>query len=272
MATIKMLDKRILEDLFDRGGYVLDFSNRTFSEFFRENGINIDQDKYLINGTSKMNRLRAFWQLEQDKTVGKIIFELLDYGLAVGELKEGDELENGKKIASRLTGQNYSEKSEVNEDDFLSQSFEKINIDSLNLDLQLLPVIKQRINEIQISINANAPFSVVLLCGSTLEGLLQDCAVKQPQKYNQAQAAPKDSQNKVKAFQYWSLNSLIDVAHEVGLLSLDVKKFSHSLKDFRNFIHPREQALHQFNPDNHTARICWQVLKAAIADLTKERL
>ena len=272
MATIKMLDKRVLEELFDRGGYVLDFSNRTFSEFFRENGINIDQDKYLKNGTSKMNRLRAFWETEQDKVVGEIIFELLDYGLAVGELEEDENFKNGKKIASRLTGQNYREKSEANEKYFLSQSFEGINLDSLSLDLQLLPVIKQRINEIQISINANAPFSVVLLCGSTLEGLLQDCASKHPQKFNKAIAAPKDDQNKVKAFQNWTLNSLIDVSHEVGLLSLDVKKFSHSLKDFRNFIHPREQALHQFNPDNHTAKICWQVLRAAIADLIKERI
>jgi hypothetical protein len=63
------------------------------------------------------------------------------------------------------------------------------------------------------------------------------------------------------------LESLINVAHEVGLLSLDVKKHSHSLKDFRNYIHPRQQAVQKFNPDMHTAKISWQVLQAAIANL-----
>ena len=31
---------------------------------------------------------------------------------------------------------------------------------------------------------------------------------------------------------------LIDVGCEVGVLKLDIKKFSHGLRDFRNYIHP----------------------------------
>ena len=70
-------------------------------------------------------------------------------------------------------------------------------------------------------------------------------------------------------FQDWTLNNLIDVAKEVGFLNEDVKKFSHSLRDFRNYIHPRLQADAKFNPDEHTAKICFQVLKAAIYQITK---
>jgi len=271
MAEIRMLEKKVLEEIFNRGGYVLDFSNRSFAEFFKENGIDIEEEKYYKNGTSKMNRLRTFWEIEEDETVGRILNELLDYGLAVGELDKDQLFEDGLKIASKLTGIEFTTKDLKSEEDFLNQNFEKLNIDSLNLDLQLLPVIRQRLQEIQISLQSNASFSVVLLCGSTLEGLLHDCASKKPQLFNQAKAAPKDNQDKIILFPDWTLNSLIDVAHEIGLISLDVKKFSHSLKDFRNFIHPREQALHQFNPDNHTAEICWKVLQAAIADLIKER-
>ena len=112
---------------------------------------------------------------------------------------------------------------------------------------------------------------MVFLCGSTLEGLLQDLASKNARKFNQAKSSSKDKNQKVKQFHEWTLEALINTAHELKLLSLDVKKYSHSLKEFRNFIHPREQALHKFNPDVHTAKISWQVLKAAIANLCGER-
>jgi len=51
------------------------------------------------------------------------------------------------------------------------------------------------------------------------------------------------------------------------LLRLDVKKFSHVMRDFRNYIHPYEQMASKFNPDKHTAEICLQVLRAAIVGL-----
>ncbi len=70
---------------------------------------------------------------------------------------------------------------------------------------------------------------------------------------------------------YWTLDTLINVAHEVGMLSLDVKKHSHSLRDFRNDIHPRQQAVHKSQPDMHTAKISWLVLQAAIAGLCGQR-
>jgi hypothetical protein len=53
------------------------------------------------------------------------------------------------------------------------------------------------------------------------------------------------------------------------MLGLDVKKFSHALRDFRNYIHPYEQMASRFNPDAHTAQICFQVLRAAISALSK---
>lgn len=64
-----------------------------------------------------------------------------------------------------------------------------------------------------------------------------------------------------------SLGQLIDL-----ISNMDVKKFGHSLKDFRNYIHPRQQAAQGFKPDEHTAKISWQVLQAAIADLCGKRV
>jgi hypothetical protein len=50
-----------------------------------------------------------------------------------------------------------------------------------------------------------------------------------------------------------------------------VKKFSHGLREFRNYIHPYEQMVSGFAPDEHTAKVCFQVLKAALASLAGER-
>jgi hypothetical protein len=44
---------RVFDDAFDmQSGYVLNFSDRTFSEFFDDEfGINIDDEKYRFNGS-----------------------------------------------------------------------------------------------------------------------------------------------------------------------------------------------------------------------------
>jgi Restriction endonuclease len=62
METIRPLDMRLINDLFGMGnGYVLDFSDRTFTEFFAS-GLNVDIDhpRYHAEGTSKAKRLRFF--------------------------------------------------------------------------------------------------------------------------------------------------------------------------------------------------------------------
>jgi hypothetical protein len=101
-----------------------------------------------------------------------------------------------------------------------------------------------------------------------MEGILFGMATSYPQKFNQAPSAPKDKNTgKAKTFPYWTLKNYIDVASEVGLLKQDVKKFSHAVRDFRNYIHPYEQMGSQFFPDKQTVLICFQVLKAAISQI-----
>lgn len=54
-------------------GYVLDFSDRTFSEFFVHLRLNIDDEKYQVEGTSKAKRLRAFLRHEDRAAVGRVL-------------------------------------------------------------------------------------------------------------------------------------------------------------------------------------------------------
>lgn len=79
MSTLTYRERRKLEQLFEMsGGYVLDFSNRTFDEFFGEvAGIDIYSERYESNGTSKANRLRRFWEVDSDHRVGTVLVELI---------------------------------------------------------------------------------------------------------------------------------------------------------------------------------------------------
>ena len=66
ISSIRSIDLRIVDDLVDfvRGrGFVLDFSDSSFSEFFAtELKVNIDDPKYAERGGSKGKRLRCFLQ------------------------------------------------------------------------------------------------------------------------------------------------------------------------------------------------------------------
>ena len=59
------IDRRKLERLFRIGsGYVLNFSDRAFGEFFEEHTRrDIDSAVYRERATSKANRLRGFWTM-----------------------------------------------------------------------------------------------------------------------------------------------------------------------------------------------------------------
>ena len=266
MSTLKMHEKAVFEKLFDRGGYVLDFTDNTYAAFFREHGVRIEDQKYKFNGQSKMKRLRAFWEIEPDLLVGKILSAMLEYACTI-ESMQPDDRTNAEKVISRLLGESSATIEKSSEDDFLEKTFPKLDFQNLIQDKNLLRVLEQRIQEIQKSIHI-APLATIFLCGSTLEGLLLDVACANPRQFNCAKSAPKRD-GSVLPFPEWSLASLIDTAHEMEFLGLDIKKHSHSLRDFRNYIHPRAQAIQRFNPDKYTARISWQVLQAAIADLSK---
>lgn len=134
-------------------------------------------------------------------------------------------------------------------------------------DPSLAEILVLRWEEAQRCSRANAHLSAVVMMGSILEGVLLHKAEHNMKVANQAKAAPKDKTGTVKPIHDWSLSSLIDVAHEVGWLQGDVKRFSHALRESRNVVHPYVQRVLSDRPDGDTCRICWQVVRAAVADL-----
>ena len=276
MASLTPLDKKKLEHIFDmKGGFVLDFSNPKFEEFFRSvAGINIYQDKYASYGDSKAKRLRTFWELEPDHLVGKVLKEILGIwkynnqvaGTPIPSATYNEYLE----ITDRLLGIK-SEPVITAEDQFLKVDFGKVHWDKLDIEPTIIPILESRLNEAHINFKNGAFLSTIFMAGSILEGLLIGTASKNPKDFNTANSSPKNKESKVKQFHEWTLAEFIDVAYEVDRIGLDIKKFSHALRDFRNYIHPYQQLSTGFNPDEHTARISMQVLSAALASLSGQR-
>ena len=81
MAELTTLEKQILEKLFQMGGgCVLNFSDRTMGEFFRDDiGVDIYNQKYNYASGSKANRMRGFWLKADEKFIGKSILKLIEY-------------------------------------------------------------------------------------------------------------------------------------------------------------------------------------------------
>lgn len=160
-------------------------------------------------------------------------------------------------------------RNEISENDFLNKEIEEIKFPSDFFDNDLIAVLTERIAEIKKTLNNDAPLATIFLLGSSLEGIFLAVATKFPRSFNSAHCAPVDKEGKVKNFAQWTLNNFIEVAFSIGIIEEDVKKFSHCLRDFRNYIHPYEQRMRKFSPDINTAKICFQVLKAAVLQINR---
>ena len=254
-------------------GYVLKFTDATFGQFFDSYDVDIHGTKYRTYGPSKAKKMRAFWDKEPDALVGQILSELLDVYEALcdsdGYERDSAALKRSREIVAKLSGK-LPEANSLTDEGFLSIEIQLPNVQRLPVDFAVSTIIQERLREAQTCLTIGAHLSVIFQCGSVLEAVLLGAAQKEPEKFNRSAVSPKRN-GKTKPFHEWSLAELINVAHDIGLLKPDVQKFSHGLRDFRNYIHPYQQMISGFAPDEHTANLCLQVLKAALADVSGER-
>lgn len=105
MSDLSNIEKKNLEKLFGMiSGYVLDFSNRTFEEFILDStGKSIYDQKYDNASGSKANRLRAFWAVEPNYVVAKLLEDLLQYTVELGIKQEEQKLlDSCRRTVQRL--------------------------------------------------------------------------------------------------------------------------------------------------------------------------
>lgn len=175
MASLTTNEKQILEKLFQMGsGYVLNFSDRTMGEFFRDDiGIEIYNNQYKYASGSKANRLRGFWLAADDKTVGKSIAKLIKYienEIRIENLKKEDfpeeRIKAGKEISGRLLGERVAKKENKSQ-----ASFKNGNI---NIALQ-----KEIFDHVQKLLNSGHYFNAVEEAYKIVRQKLKDISGKE---------------------------------------------------------------------------------------------
>ena len=78
MSDLTSSERRKLEKLLGMSsGYVLNFSDRTFGDFFDKYRVEIDAERYRARGTSKANRMRTFWDMDGNHVIGRVISGLI---------------------------------------------------------------------------------------------------------------------------------------------------------------------------------------------------
>ena len=111
MSGLSALDKTSLEIALNmRGGYVLDFSNASFENFFSGLDVKIyDDNRYQDFGDSKANHMRAFWKHGSNAEVSASLLALADYietkktaGVLDCEVTT-EQIERMREIAGRLS-------------------------------------------------------------------------------------------------------------------------------------------------------------------------
>lgn len=255
-----------LEKLFDMsGGYVLDFSNASFSAFAETC---LGFDPYERYEGSKAVILRKIWISEPWADVARLNRELLEHWhlaklagdatiTAFEERAYGDLCAMFADNDPAVSAETLS---------FLNRDLSKLDLGSLPTEVTAEQVVRARLDEIERCMASEAPLAVIFLVGSTLEGLLMELALANAATFSTSPSAPK-ARGKSKAITDWTLAELIAVSRSLGFVGEDVLKHADHVRNFRNYIHPRQQMRENFEPRLMTAQIAHQVLLAALSDL-----
>jgi len=269
---INSLDRTVIESVLGMGeGYVLDFTDKTFSEFFQEFEVRIDDVAFRQDGDSKAKRLRAFLRIADAPVVASVLGALLQRRRIVGPngLKSS-EIEHYEALVTRLGGAPRGSTSvgpADTETELLRRVFQPELFARLPVDVTMSRALVSRMEEAHRCIDANAHLAAVILCGSVLEGMCLGFGGSYPERVNRGYSALY--KKPPPHFHEWKMKEWIDVLGRLGDLSPNVEKFGQALRDFRNYVHPAEQLVHRFSPDKNTARIGFQVVIAAAEDLVR---
>jgi hypothetical protein len=137
-------------------------------------------------------------------------------------------------------------------------------------DRQMQEVLQARWKECVACLEAQAPLSATVMMGGLLETLLLARINRENDKAPvfQAKAAPRD-RGKTKQLAEWTLKNYIDVAHELGWVSVSAKDVGEVLRDYRNYIHPHKQLSHGIDLSVSDSELLWEVSKAITRQLLK---
>ncbi len=116
--------------------------------------------------------------------------------------------------------------------------------------------LTRRLEEAHTCWKSGACTAAVIMLGSVLEGVLYDVAISRHTD------GPRPTDH---------LLRLIDLAENRRWIAKDVTDYAHVLRDHRNLVHPKKQWVDEYQPEDDTVRIAWNVVVAALNDLADVR-
>lgn len=129
---------------------------------------------------------------------------------------------------------------------------------------ELRSILERDYAEIQRAFIAKCWKSVIILSGGAIEAILADRLLGDPGRATASNRAPK-----VPDIRKWDLNDLVNVAVDLGYVSVGAEKLSHSVRDYRNLVHPGNEIRKKLSFDSEEARIALEVLHIVWRDLSK---
>jgi hypothetical protein len=130
-------------------------------------------------------------------------------------------------------------------------------------DSDLRKCVERDYAEIQRAFIAQCWKSVIILSGGTIEAILTDLLLRDLARATGAASAPKQHD-----ISRWDLRDLIKVAVELGLVSAGVEKLSHSVREYRNLVHPGNELRNKLTFDAEEAKIALEVVHILHRDLS----
>lgn len=193
--------------------------------------------------------------------IGKNVFYSVGHGLF--------ELYDPKKHG-RISDQNAA--SDKNKSSFKKREIAEFDFEFVR-DKEIKKLLIRDWEEAQIAFKNGLYKATVVLCGTVLEALLVDAlsCIKEEVKssYYQQYLIGKNKGNKPLKIENWRLYQLIEIAKQQGVISSNVAKFSHIVRDYRNLIHLWAQKREQLQVDSHIASAVVNLLTLAYNDIMK---
>jgi hypothetical protein len=154
--------------------------------------------------------------------------------------------------------------------DPLSRTTLLYRIEDIVADPDLVPLLNQRIDEIDACRESGCYLAAVVLAGSLLEGILLDAAEKRPipdQIWDEP-AAKEEKIRRAKSSSDWNLHTLAYVAHRLGWIDTDAHEVGKALRKFRNLVHVNlQRTIVGRVPDADTINMFWPIVVGTINDL-----
>jgi hypothetical protein len=138
-------------------------------------------------------------------------------------------------------------------------------------DAKMQEILRERWQECVRCIEGQAPLAATVMMGGLLETLLLGRINREAKRAPifTAASAPRDKAGKTLMLQDWGLKDYISVAHELKWITVSAKQVAEVLRDFRNYIHPHKQHMHNVRLTGEDAALLWNVSKSISVQVLK---